>query len=165
MGVTADAIHAEEQIPDNAKLDSNSGFEYEMKYEVDLDVQSEQQVLALARTFTTQSQQHLESPFATEQNSRLDPNSDRFRARDWARSFYELRYNGEDAIARVAGVAFRGLDVWGEGSPTDFQATVGNKILKLPSLFGRGAQKVEILRNLDGLLLPSEQLCVLGPPG
>jgi ATP-binding cassette subfamily G (WHITE) protein 2 (PDR) len=76
-----------------------------------------------------------------------------------------LRYNSEETIPRVAGLAFRDLNVWGKGSPTDFQSTVGNKILKLPSLFGRGGQKIEILRNLDGLLLPGEQLCVLGPPG
>lgn len=81
------------------------------------------------------------------------------------KSFYELRYGGEEALARVAGVAFQGLNVYGEGSPTDFQSTVGNTILKLPALFGRGTQKIEILRDLDGLLQPGEQLCVLGPPG
>ncbi|KAG9186953.1 hypothetical protein G6011_10061 [Alternaria panax] len=91
--------------------------------------------------------------------------SDHFRAKDWARSFYDLRYSSDETIPRVAGVAFRGLNVWGEGSPTDFQSTVGNTILKLPSLSGRGTQKIEILRDLDGLLLPREQLCVLRPPG
>jgi len=120
----------------------------------------------LVRNFTSQSeQQNLGSPFDALHGGDLDPNSDQFRAKSWARAFYDLRFGGEEALPRVAGVAFRNLNVWGKGSPTDFQSTVGNKILKLPSLFGRGTQKIEILRNLDGLLLPGEQLCVLGPPG
>lgn len=123
-------------------------------------------VQSLVRTFTTQSeQQHFGSPFTAPKDSRLDANSDNFRAKDWARAFYDLRYSSEEAIPRVAGVAFKNLNVWGKGSPTDFQSTVGNKILKLPSLFGKGTQKIEILRDLEGLLLPGEQLCVLGPPG
>lgn len=130
------------------------------------DKQNEQEVLELVRRYTSQSSQHNhESPFEATEGSRLDPQSDCFRARDWAKSFYELRYGSEEALARVAGVAFQGLNVYGEGSPTDFQSTVGNTILKLPALFGRGTQKIEILRDLDGLLQPGEQLCVLGPPG
>lgn len=120
----------------------------------------------LVRKFTTQSV-HLQlgSPFENAQGTRLDPNSEQFRARDWSRAFYDIRYSSDEAIPRVAGVAFRDLNVWGRGSPTDFQSTVGNNILKLPALFGKGSQKIEILRNLDGLVLPGEQLCVLGPPG
>lgn len=124
---------------------------------------SDNEVLELARRFTSESEHH-GSPFAAE-GSRLDPKSEKFRARDWAKSFYNLRYNGDTSVARVAGVAFKGLNVWGTGSPTDFQSTVGNMILKLPSLFGQGSQKIEILRDCEGLLLPGEQLCVLGPPG
>tara|TARA_R110002003_G_scaffold106_6_gene8760 strand:+ start:2599 stop:3420 length:822 start_codon:yes stop_codon:yes gene_type:complete len=128
--------------------------------------QQEQAVLDLVRKFTTQSEQHRHgSPFEAAADSPLDPKSDNFRAKDWARAFYDLRYSSDDAIPRVAGFAFKDLSVWGKGSPTDFQSTVGNKILKLPSLFGRGAQKIEILQDLDGLVLPGEQLCVLGPPG
>jgi ATP-binding cassette subfamily G (WHITE) protein 2 (PDR) len=123
-------------------------------------------VIDLARKFTSQSAQHdLGSPFDAVEGGGLDPKSDQFRAKSWARAFYDLRYGSEEALPRVAGAAFKNLNVWGKGSPTDFQSTVGNKILKLPALFGRGSQKIDILRNLDGLLLPGEQLCVLGPPG
>ena len=122
-------------------------------------------VMELARKLTTQSeQQYTGSLFSTAASSRLDPKSDRFRERDWARAFYDLRFGNDETIARVAGVAFRGLNVSGKGSPTDFQPTVGNVVLKLPSLI-RQAQNIEILRDFDGLLLPGEQLCVLGPPG
>jgi hypothetical protein len=126
----------------------------------------DQEILGLVRKFTTQTEQdHLQSPFAAAEDSHLNPKSDRFRARDWAKAFYNLRYSSQGANPRIAGVAFRDLNVWGQGSPTDFQSTVGNYILKLPSLFRRGRQKIEILQNLDGLLLSGEQLCVLGPPG
>ncbi|KAF1841024.1 opaque-specific ABC transporter CDR3 [Cucurbitaria berberidis CBS 394.84] len=166
MGIAEKVDRAEKSLTIHTKPESSCDSEYGTRDEVIQDVKSEQEVAELVRMFTSQSQQqNLESPFTAEQNSRLDPKSDRFRARDWARSFYDLRYSSEGSIARVAGVAFRGLNVWGKGSPTDFQSTVGNKILKLPSLFGRGAQKVEILRDLEGLVLPGEQLCVLGPPG
>jgi ATP-binding cassette subfamily G (WHITE) protein 2 (PDR) len=126
----------------------------------------DREVQELVRKFTTQSEhQQLGSPFDADAHGGLDPRSDQFRAKNWARSFYNLRYSSAETIPRVAGVAFRSLNVWGKGSPTDFQSTVGNTILKLPSLFGKGTQKIEILRDLDGLLLPGEQLCVLGPPG
>lgn len=132
----------------------------------DSHTQQEQEVLELVRKYTSQSTQHNHgSPFDAPEGSRLDPKSDSFRARNWAKSFYELRYSSDEALARVAGFAFQGLNVNGKGSPTDFQSTVGNTILKLPALFGRGSQKIEILRDLDGLVLPGEQLCVLGPPG
>jgi ATP-binding cassette subfamily G (WHITE) protein 2 (PDR) len=148
------------------KLESSSSSECDTKDEIRQEVQHDREVHKLVRKFTSQSQQHdIGSPFADDPHYWLDPKSNRFQAKRWARSFHDLRYSSEESIPRVAGVAFRGLNVWGKGSPTDFQSTVGNTILKLPSLFGRGEQKIEILRDLDGLLLPGEQLCVLGPPG
>lgn len=127
--------------------------------------QNEDAVLSLARKFTAQSlRSHYESPFGASEGSALDPNSPAFHARSWAKAFYNVRY-GSDIPARVAGVALRNLNVSGVGSPTDFQSSVANSILKIPSIFGRGAQKIEILRSLDGLVLPGEQCCVLGPPG
>ncbi|KAF2681574.1 hypothetical protein K458DRAFT_420360 [Lentithecium fluviatile CBS 122367] len=143
--------------------DSGSNLELDVKSEQ--NQQREDAILQLARKFTNQSERlHHESPFTAE-GSRLDPNSDKFHASDWAKAFYNLRYGSGDVQARVSGVVFKNLNVWGKGLPTDFQSTVGNKILKLPSLFGRGEQKIEILRGLEGLILPGEQLCVLGPPG
>lgn len=150
----------------DTNFDSSSSSEYAPKGSIEHDVHRDHQIQDLVRKFTSQSEQHnFGSPFAEDSNCRLDPKSEQFRAKDWARAFYDLRYSSEETIARVTGVAFKGLNVWGMGSPTDFQSTVGNKILKLPSLFGRGTQKIEIVRDLDGLLLPGEQLCVLGPPG
>lgn len=149
-------------LAEKTKLESSSSSESV----AELDTQQEHEVLELVRKYTSQSTQHNHGlPFEAPEGSRLDPQSDSFRARDWTKSFYELRYSSDEAIARVAGFAFQSLDVNGKGSPTDFQSTVGNTILKLPALFGRGSQKIGILRDLDGLILPGEQLCVLGPPG
>ncbi|CAA9956881.1 Opaque-specific ABC transporter CDR3 [Pyrenophora teres f. maculata] len=143
-----------------------SGSNDETKDELQDETQQDREVHHLARKFTAQSEQHhVGSPFAEDPHHVLDPTSETFSPRAWAKSFYDLRYSNDDTTSRVAGVAFKGLNVWGKGSPTDFQSTVGNIFLKLPSLFGRGQQKIEILRDLDGLVLPGEQLCVLGPPG
>jgi len=145
---------------------SNSSSEPEIKPEPTTEQQRDQAIVELARQFTNETERlHHESPFVAAEGSPLDPKSDHFNAKDWAKAFYNLRYGGGEAPARVAGVAFEHLNVWGKGSPTDFQSTVGNTILKIPALFGRGAQRIDILRNLEGLILPGEQLCVLGPPG
>ncbi len=154
------------QLTEQKELDSSSSSERGATSVGDAVIQYDQEVLNLVRRYTSQSTQHNHgSPFEATEGGPLDPSSDKFRARDWAKAFYELKYSSDESVARVAGFAFQGLDVWGQGSPTDFQSTVGNIVLKLPALFGRGSQKIEILRDVDGLLLPGEQLCVLGPPG
>jgi hypothetical protein len=148
------------------KTDSTLSLDHGDTHKVEQGDERERAVLKLARKFTSQSEQHnYGSPFEAVAGSSLDPSSETFRAKDWAKAFYDLRYSEEEAIPRVAGIAFTNLSVCGQGLPTDFQSTVGNQILKLPSVFGKGAQKIEILRDLDGLILPGEQLCVLGPPG
>ncbi len=121
----------------------------------------------LARKLTAQSiQSSYQSPFTAEKGSRLDPDSDNFNSQAWAKAFYNVRYGSDEGVpARVAGVAFQNLCVEGTGSPTDFQSSVGNSVLKIPALFRRGRSRIEILRGIDGLVLPGEQLCVLGPPG
>jgi ATP-binding cassette subfamily G (WHITE) protein 2 (PDR) len=157
---------ADVTLAEKAKLESSSSSDTDRVAAAELEVQRDHDILELVRKYTVQSIQHDHgSPFEASEGSQLDPQSASFRARDWAKSFYGLRYSSNEAIARVAGFAFQGLNVNGKGSPTDFQSTVGNTILKLPALFGRGSQKIEILRDLDGLVLPGEQLCVLGPPG
>ncbi|KAJ4311714.1 Multidrug resistance protein, partial [Neodidymelliopsis sp. IMI 364377] len=161
--VKANTNGAEVAVTKKIEAGSSSSLEYntaEQEEKVDREVRQ------LVRRYTSQSiQHHHESPFENAEGTRLDPLSSQFRVRDWAKSFYELRYSNRETDARVAGIAFKSLNVWGKGSPTDFQSTVGNTILKLPALLGRGNRKIDILRDIDGLLLPGEQLCVLGPPG
>jgi ABC-type multidrug transport system ATPase subunit len=132
---------------------------------------ADQELTRLARALSTQSKQsHHQLPIATEKDASLDPLSSKFNARAWSKAFYEVRYNSTDAAPlRVAGVALKNVNVSGHGSPVDYQMSVGNAFLKLPMLAGQWfagrKQKIQILQDIDGLLLPGEQLCVLGPPG
>lgn len=70
---------------------------------------------------------------------------------------------------RTAGVSFKGLNVHGFGSDTDYQKSVGNVWLEGPGLFkrlkGDKGRKINILQSLDGLVEAGEMLVVLGPPG
>lgn len=164
LGVVQEQPKEKEQIP-RGSMDSSSspnGVDQSPKED---QANRTDTVLSLARRLTTRSHHSsYGSPFEAGEGSYLDPNSPNFSSHRWAKAFYNIRYSS-DVPARVAGVAFRNLNVSGVGSPTDFQSSVANFFLKLPALFGRGAQKIDILRNLDGLVLPGEQCCVLGPPG
>jgi hypothetical protein len=157
------------QPPTQTMEDSGVSLELEMKSTPPpTDLQREEAIVELAHKITNRSESfNYELPFESAKGGCLDPKSGHFDARTWAQAFYNLRYgrSGGKAQARVAGVAFKDLSVWGKGSRTDFQSTVGNNMLKVPAFFGRGEQRIDILRNLDGLVLPGEQLCVLGPPG
>ncbi|KAK7408022.1 Multidrug resistance protein [Neonectria punicea] len=100
----------------------------------------------------------------------LNPNSPAFNARKWAKAFYELRTDtSEGNPLRTTGVAFKNLNVFGFGSDTDFQKSVGNIFLETGTILKkllRGTQKrVDILRNVEGVLHSGEILAVLGPPG
>ncbi|KAF9892130.1 hypothetical protein FE257_002536 [Aspergillus nanangensis] len=129
----------------------------------------DQQLKDLARTVSSQSCSH-QSPFSTTEDSRLDPTSPNFKAREWAKAFYNARYKADGGcLPRVAGVAIKNLSVFGYGTPVDYQMSVGNALFKLPTIAGQFLggikQRIDILRDFDGLLHPGEQLCVLGPPG
>lgn len=138
----------------------------------DKQTESDQRLNILARTLSARSKQsHHQLPFAAaNKDATLDPQSPRFNARAWAKAFYDVRYTSDDAPPqRASGVAFKNLNVAGYGSPVDYQMSVGNALLKLPTLalqwLGRKKQRIDILQGVHGLLLPGEQLCVLGPPG
>ena len=129
-------------------------------------------MLHLAKTVTHKSSwsQVPGNPFEGEPDSEIDPNSPNFRPRAWVKSLLKLR--SEDAHAgpgRTAGTAFRNLNVHGYGSGADYQKNVGNIFLQafgvVQQLFGVGQQRIDILRNFDGLVKSGEMLVVLGPPG
>jgi ATP-binding cassette subfamily G (WHITE) protein 2 (PDR) len=128
---------------------------------------SDSETLQLARRLTAESN-HLGifSPLHAPPGSALDPNSEKFDAKAWSTQFYNALYASD--TARVMGVAYENLNVFGYGSDTDFQGSVGNWIYKIPELghriLGHKQQKV-IIRDFEGLIRPGEMVCVLGPPG
>jgi len=132
----------------------------------------EEEVHQLARRLTSQSQAaaYHQNPFNAPPNSPLDPNGDNFNARAWTKAMLALQEQDENAPpTRTAGVAFRQLNVHGFGSDTDYQKSVGNVWLEgsgyVRKLLGNQGRKIEILRQLDGLVEAGEMLVVLGPPG
>lgn len=123
----------------------------------------------LARKLTTRS---LSSPgclFPSVAGGALDPNSDKFNARKWATAFYNSRKDASGTAPRTAGIAFKNLDVYGYGTDTDFQKTIGNMFVEGPAmlkkLLGRDKKRIDILQDLEGVVNNGEMLCVLGPPG
>ncbi|KAJ5050773.1 uncharacterized protein L3040_002644 [Drepanopeziza brunnea f. sp. 'multigermtubi'] len=133
----------------------------------------DQEVHALARKFTQQSHQSTshENPFQSSEDSRLNPHSPNFSPRAFAKSLLHLQSRDpEKWKARTAGFAFKDLNVYGFGSATDYQKTVGNYIFEIPGLIRKllGKEKprrIDILQNLDGVVHSGEMLVVLGPPG
>jgi ABC-type glutathione transport system ATPase component len=136
----------------------------------------EAQVGELARQLTRQSTRFaakgdLQNPFVIDDpESSLNPHSDNFRARDWIKMLFELR--SQDPVnfpEKKAGISFRNLSVHGFGSPTDYQKNVLNSLLEIGTVVRRAVgakmQKVQILRDFEGLVKSGEMLVVLGRPG
>jgi len=132
----------------------------------------EAEVHKLARRFTEQSNHSTagQNPFAAEPGSTLDPNGERFNARAWCKAMLQMYTEDSQAHPpRTLGVAFSNLNVYGFGSDTDFQKSVGNVWLEAVGLarrlMGHRQRKIDILQNLEGLVEAGEMLVVLGPPG
>jgi ATP-binding cassette subfamily G (WHITE) protein 2 (PDR) len=134
----------------------------------EVETPSGSETLQLARRISAESNHHdHDSPLDAPAGGALDPNSEKFDAKLWAKHFYNALYASD--TARVMGVAYESLHVFGYGSDTDFQNTVGNLAFKLPELahriVGSRGARVNILDGFEGLIRPSEMVCVLGPPG
>jgi ABC-type glutathione transport system ATPase component len=130
----------------------------------------------LARQLTRQSTRFsvngtLDNPFTNrDSESTLNPNSPNFKVRDWMKMLLAIRSRNPDKYPdRTAGISFKNLNVHGFGSPTDYQKDVLNSALELGTMVRRLAglklQKIQILRDFDGLVKSGETLVVLGKPG
>lgn len=127
-------------------------------------------ILQLARRLTAQSTTAPGSLFPVPADGPLDPNSPEFNARKWAKAFYKIRKDSlEGNLPNSTGVAFKNLNAYGFGSATDFQKTVGNYFLGLGSMLQnflpQKQQRMDILRDLEGVINQGEMVAVLGPPG
>ncbi|KAK6224463.1 abc-2 type transporter [Colletotrichum tabaci] len=129
----------------------------------------------LARHVTTASQHHAANAhvdvLSPPKNSSLDPNSANFDTAAWTKAFINLYESNPNAAPhRLTGVAFRGLNVFGYSSGTQYQKSAGNIALSMASdvvgiATGRSKRRIDILRDFEGLVEPGEMLLVLGPPG
>lgn len=101
----------------------------------------------------------------------LDPNSPEFDSRKWVRAFYATHRQAFDGTPpNSAGLAFKGLNVFGEKAEAECQRTVEELVYGpieiCRRLFGsKKQQRVDILQDLEGVMESGEMLCVLGPPG
>ena len=81
---------------------------------------SDSETLQLARRLSAESKNlGYASPLDAPAGGALDPNSEKFDAKVWAKLFYNALYASDPA--RVMGVAYENLNVFGYGSDTDFQ--------------------------------------------
>lgn len=107
---------------------------------------------------------------STDPSSPLNPRGDNFNARTWAKTLAKVTTESGQGFREV-GLCFQNLNVFGYGTPTDFQKDVGNIWLALPDMARRffsrtaGQTRINILRHFDGLIYPGEMCVVLGPPG
>ncbi|KAH7121877.1 ABC-2 type transporter-domain-containing protein [Dactylonectria estremocensis] len=103
-------------------------------------------------------------------DSPLNPRGNKFNAATWAKTISQAAAKRGQGVRQV-GVCFENLNVFGYGTPTDFQKDVGNVWLALPAIVRRlfshtaGRRRIDILRKFDGLIRPGEMCVVLGPPG
>ncbi|KAL9111781.1 MAG: hypothetical protein Q9227_003840 [Pyrenula ochraceoflavens] len=184
-GVSKAAVEDVEKFTDPTRKDSSTSttsdkerLQLERSISIaddpEKDKHNEQTVRKLARKLTETSLRAASSepvnPFGGTSDPELDPLSGKFNARKWLQTLLAIASRDETRYPqRVAGVAYRNLNVHGFGSPLDYQKTFGNYPLELGSIFnravGRGKQKIQILRNFEGLIHSGEMLVVLGRPG
>lgn len=142
----------------------------------DISLENRHRIATLARQLTDTSIHHAgphstaSSPFHGSKDPKLDPSSPSFSAKYWAETVIRLMSNdAERYLPRKAGVSFRNLSVHGFGSPLSYQKDFLNVVLQVcdiaTGLFNRKDQKIQILRDHDGLLRSGEMLLVLGRPG
>lgn len=148
------------------KLDNSSSFEDGEKGERKRDAN----ITKLARTQSEVSTIAGGHPFQYEEGSMLDVKSPNFKPKAWARAMLNLQSQSPEHYQnRTAGFAFKDLNVWGFGSDTDYQKTVGNIFFEAvglaKKLFGNKGRQIDILQRLDGVVEQGEMLVVLGPPG
>ncbi|KAL6791295.1 ABC-2 type transporter domain-containing protein [Trichoderma sp. SZMC 28013] len=125
-------------------------------------------VQALARSYSRASGAAGDNPFLAGPDSPLNPASENFSGKEWAKAIVEL-VSQDGGSFRSAGVCFQNLNVHGFGESTDYQKDVGNVWLSLAGWIGgfvsNNKQRIDILRQFDGIVRKGEMLIVLGPPG
>jgi ATP-binding cassette subfamily G (WHITE) protein 2 (PDR) len=141
----------------------------------DISPENIQRITTLARQLTDNSLHATlhpadTNPFHGSNDPKLDPRSPSFNAKYWAETVIRLMSDdAERYLPRKAGVSFRNLSVHGFGSPLSYQKDFLNVLLQVSDIasgwFNRKDQKIQILKDHNGLLRSGEMLLVLGRPG
>lgn len=134
-------------------------------------------VLSLARQITNISLSSRGSnlipndlnPFVDFSNPLLNPQDPKFSPRAWAKHLLSLQSRDPETFPlRHAGVSFKNMGAYGHGTGYDYQKTVLNiipsSISYITSLGSKGS-KIQILRDVNGVIKPGELCVVLGRPG
>ncbi|PNP44631.1 ATP-binding cassette, subfamily G (WHITE), member 2, PDR [Trichoderma gamsii] len=125
-------------------------------------------VQALARSYSRASGAAGDNPFLAGPDSPLNPASENFSGKEWAKAVVGL-VSQDGGSFRSAGVCFQNLNVHGFGESTDYQKDIANVWLSLAGwaggLISSNKQRIDILRQFDGIVRKGEMLVVLGPPG
>lgn len=101
----------------------------------------------------------------------LDPNNEAFNAEKWSsHMYYTFRSDVNRYPETSLGVSFKDLECYGEAQDLNYQLTVGNTPLAflewVKSLISKSsANRIDILKPMDGVVKPGELLMVLGRPG
>jgi ATP-binding cassette, subfamily G (WHITE), member 2, PDR len=136
-----------------------------------LDNSTIAQVAQLARTFSQASHvvDQYPNPFL-DSSPTLDPKSPKFDAKEWARCLLgSFERDPEKYPRQPIGVSWRDLSVHGFGKDTDYQKDVLNVLWQSPMIvrnwISARKEKIQILRDFDGIVKPGEMVLVLGRPG
>lgn len=167
------AISRETRRHDPARSVSTDDTAHENSEEIGNEDLMVSEVTDLVKKLTRESTRWGEGEntfLEAKEDSTLDPHSPNFKARNWMKNLLAVTSRDPERYPqRQAGVSFRNLSVHGYGSPTDYQKDVFNSLLQVGALFrmitGTGKQKIQILRDFDGLVQSGEMLVVLGRPG
>jgi hypothetical protein len=173
--VDAQRLNEKPSLTDDvSKSGDGKGFDDSTDSTDEEDERREKQIQGLARKMTQHSSHYGDgddvNPFDAPAGSRYDPSSPSFNAKAWVRRAMDFhRADPQAGPPRTAGIAFRNLNVFGYGSATDYQKSVGNVWLEsvgiAQKLLGKGQRRIDILRDFEGIVNPGEMLVVLGPPG
>ncbi|KAI9151610.1 ABC transporter CDR4 [Paramyrothecium foliicola] len=161
-----------DSLNEKAVIDEKNSSPAETLGKDDKDSEMERRnsaVQALARSYSHASGVEGGNPFSAPEESPLNPHGPNFSGRAWAKAMVDL-VSQSGASFRSTGVCFQNMNTFGFGEATDYQRDVANVWLRLAGLarnaMGVGSrQRIDILRQFDGLVRNGEMLVVLGPPG
>jgi hypothetical protein len=164
-----------------ADSDGQSGYSIrpcspqQQTFPEDLPSEVGEQIQELALQITQASKasintEGVSNPFIGSSDPAIDPQSDSFNFKAWLRNLGRMASHEKDKSPHPnAGVSFRNLNVHGFGSLTDYQKDFGNVLLEgvgwAQKMTGKGQNRIQILKEFDGLVKEGEMLVVLGSPG